>query len=364
MRVADLSGRIAPVLTRIGARRGGARRSSVEAAAGSPAPLAEIPLLDIGAGGGVDLLERRPDLARAVIARGRRDFGGPTIDLLDALSRRWAARLVSPYRDELFAVAARLPRGAFFMNLSYNWGCTAGVADDPAGAGVRLLRTLDWPFNGIGTNVVVARQSGPAGVFYNVTWPGYIGAITAMAPGRFAAAINQAPIRRRGPWPWPLDWAINRRLAYRSRCVPPDHELRAVFEQCPDYAAARARLIESPPSLPALYSLVGCRPGEACVIERLEERVFVHDGPEAVANKWLTPGLAGKPRGAANDERRRDMLLLSALSISDFDWLRPPLLNRFTRLAVIANPARGDLAVQGCEVDGPATRPFHLRPAA
>ena len=28
----------------------------------------------------------------------------------------------------------------------------------------------------------------------NVTWPGYVGALTASAPGRFASAIDQAPL--------------------------------------------------------------------------------------------------------------------------------------------------------------------------
>ena len=37
--------------------------------------------------------------------------------------------------------------------------------DDPTAPGMRLLRTLDWPFHGLGRNLVVARQTGPAGEF-------------------------------------------------------------------------------------------------------------------------------------------------------------------------------------------------------
>ena len=40
-------------------------------------------------------------------------------------------------------------------------------------------------------------MQGPAGEFFNITWPGFVGALTAMAPWRFAAAINQAPLWRR-----------------------------------------------------------------------------------------------------------------------------------------------------------------------
>ncbi len=67
---------------------------------------------------------------------------------------------------------------------------------DAAGAPV-LRRTLDWPFRGLGKCVEIAWQSGPAGEFYNVTWPGPVGVLSAMAPGRFCAVINQAPMQRR-----------------------------------------------------------------------------------------------------------------------------------------------------------------------
>jgi hypothetical protein len=43
----------------------------------------------------------------------------------------------------------------------------------------------------------VAHRYGPAGEFFDVTWPGAVGTLTAVAPGRFAAAINQAPLFRR-----------------------------------------------------------------------------------------------------------------------------------------------------------------------
>ena len=74
-----------------------------------------------------------------------------------------------------------------------------------------LARTLDWPFPGLGRHLEVARMRGPAGDFDNVTWPGYVGALTASAPGRFAASINQAPLwrRTRRPWLRPYDLALN-----------------------------------------------------------------------------------------------------------------------------------------------------------
>jgi hypothetical protein len=40
-------------------------------------------------------------------------------------------------------------------------------------------------------------MNGRRGEFYNVTWLAYLGALAALASGRFAAAISQARLRRR-----------------------------------------------------------------------------------------------------------------------------------------------------------------------
>ena len=81
-----------------------------------------------------------------------------------------------------------------FSTAPIEWACTALARDDDA---PWLVRTLDWPFPGLGRHVEIALMRGAAGDFYNVTWPGFVGVLTAMAPGRFAAAVNQAPLRRR-----------------------------------------------------------------------------------------------------------------------------------------------------------------------
>src|SRR5436305_8649679 len=60
----------------------------------------------------------------------------------------------------------------------------------------------DWSSDVCSSDLVeVALMSGAAGEFYNVTWPGFVGALTAMAPGRFAASVNQAPLKRRTSHP-------------------------------------------------------------------------------------------------------------------------------------------------------------------
>lgn len=334
--------------------------ASVERVSMRAGGLRSIPLIDLGRAGPVALARRSRAVARALIASARRDYGSLALRLASGLSARWLSRAGDPYRDEIAAVAAVLGESAAWtLNLSYEWFCTTGTAPDPGGEGNRLMRTLDWPLEGLGRHVVVAREEAAAGVTYNVTWPGFVGMVTAMAPGRFAAAINQAPMRRAG-LPLALDWGLVRLGVWRRQALPPAHLLRRVFDHAASYAEARAMLIETPICLPAFFVLSGLAPGEGCIIERLEDEAFVHEGPLAVANDWLTPGLDGTPRGA-QCETRRGLLTERLATVADgFAWVVPPVLNACTRVAVVTNAATGRLLVQGWEADGPATAVFDL----
>src|SRR5215210_6912259 len=121
----------------------------------------------------------------------------PLLPVAEALCRRWLERSASAYAGEVWAIAALLDKpGIYLGNTAYEWACTVGTCRGSGEAPV-LARTLDWPFPGMGRHLVVARQSGVAGDFWNVTWPGAVGVLTATAPGRFAATINLAPLRRR-----------------------------------------------------------------------------------------------------------------------------------------------------------------------
>jgi hypothetical protein len=141
------------------------------------------------------------------------------------VAQRWLVRAENPYLDEIEAIAALIGRsGAYALNTSYEWCCTCGVGDDIDG-GVRLLRVLDWRQPGLGRALVVVWQRGPAGDFANITWPGFVGVVTAMAPGRFAVALNQPPMMSWGLTP-PLDWLVGRVGVWRSRALPPVHLLR------------------------------------------------------------------------------------------------------------------------------------------
>src|SRR5262249_57107967 len=120
-------------------------------------------------------------------------------------------------------------------------------------------------FRGLGREAEGAPRRGGAGAFFSVTWPGYVGVLTAMAPGRFAASINQAPLWRRTRHPWLrlFDLAANGLNTWRNiRHIPPDQLLRAACVGGADFAEARRRLEPQPVARPDTYTPAGTRPGE------------------------------------------------------------------------------------------------------
>jgi hypothetical protein len=167
----------------------------------SLAELPSIPLVDIRRGGPPEHARLRRaamlELRDACLSLVPGPLKG-VVKPLDTISSSWLRRSPSPYIRELEEIAAIAGRpGVWLVNASYEWGCTTRV--DAAGA-PSLWRTLDWPFRGLGRHVEIALQEGPAGPFYNVTWPGAAGALTALAPGRFAAAIPYSGAAVRPPF--------------------------------------------------------------------------------------------------------------------------------------------------------------------
>jgi hypothetical protein len=352
-------------------------------------PLAAIPIVDIRAGGpprraveGVERAHALRDECGAWLPRPATAM----LPAIDAITRRWLRRSASPYVGEIETIAVTLGYpGIWFLNGCYQWGCTT-LAREQAGA-PWLGRTLDWPFPGLGRYLEVARMQGPAGVFDNVGWPGYVGALTASAPRRFAAAINQAPLRRRTRHPWlrPYDMTLNAVRSWRLRHIPPDHLLRNVFETCATYAEARHRLETTPISRPAIYSLVGCEAGERCVIERTEVGFTTRIETTAASNDWLQgdPSWEARTRAdlmftrtyeetAANSRTRRQHFenWSGQFANGRFDWVEPPILNPYTRLAVEMCPAKGILraigyeALPGAELPSAVTLTCELMEAA
>ena len=225
--------------------------------------------------------------------------------------------------------------------------------------------------SGLGRHVEVALQDGGAGTYANVTWPGAVGVLTGVAPGRFAAAINQAPMfrRTRGMLLFPLDMAVN---AVETFCEsgrwPAAHLLRHVFDVCETFEAAVEVLSTTPLAKPALFSLIGPAPSQACLIERTQAEVAVRNGDTTISNGWHPTGPSRDgywmPRGTyirdPDDSERRRKCLEAQGPGQPFAWVREPVLNAFTRLAVEASAATGELRVVGFE---PTRQKREVRPA-
>jgi hypothetical protein len=289
----------------------------------------------------------------------------PLLPAMDACTRHWLRRSCSPYVEDVERIVSALGfPGVWFLNGSYEWGCTTAARDED---GVPwLVRTLDWPFPGLGRHLELARMRGGAGEFINVTWPGYAGTLTALAPGRFAAVINQAPLRRRTKQPWlrPCDLALNALQTWPIRFYPPDHLLREVFETCRNFGEARRRLETVPIARPVIFTLIGCERGERCVIERTEEAFATRVEDTSAANDWLRSAPPWEARvcatllltsssaeAAAHSRARREALSSwpQSFACADFAWVTPPVLNPFTRIAVQMCAANGTLRAIGYE---------------
>lgn len=322
--------------------------------------LVRIPVHSVGAAYPLETLEREEARAHALIDDATANLAPAALKTLDAISRRWLAKQDSDYLPEIDAIARRLARpGAYFLSVNYEWGCTCKVAPSPDHRSARLVRVLDWLMPGLGREVVAARVAGAAGPFTTLTWPGYTGLLQGMAPQRFSAALNQAPMR--APLgSFHLDWVVTRARVWRMPHLTPAHLLREVFETAETFAQAKRMLIERPIASPAIFSLAGVRPSETAVIERTETEARVHEGGNVAANHWQAAGWRGHQRGNDSAGRACRMHAVSTTFDPEFRWLVPPILNCNTRLVMIADATEGRLIARGIEAYRPVTETLDL----
>ena len=325
-----------------------------------------IPQIDLREEGVPAHAERRRAQALALrdACLGWLPFGGLLARLADPFARGWLRRSGSPFLDDISAIARTLGRpGIWLLHGAYAFGCTALADDGPDGPVLR--RTLDWPFPGLGRLVEVVHQRGPAGDFLNVTWPGFAGVLTAVAPGRFAASINQAPMRRRTTAGWLLwlDYVVNAVAAFvSSGRPPPEHSLRIAFETCATFDEACRFLETTLVARPVLFLVTGCLPGERVLIERDGEDARVYRDRTVVANAWRDRSDGWRPRvcgeGTPIENNRRRVAAMAACTgahPSNLEWATAPVVNAFTRVAVEMCAASGRLVVAGWEATGRVT---------
>jgi hypothetical protein len=132
---------------------------------------------------------------------------------------------------------------------------------------------------------------------------------------------------------------------------------------------------------PVIYTLVGCRPGDRCIIERSEVGERTRGDDLVAANDWLdrsprwegrivaTKMLTSTFEEAAENSRLRCEKLVQwrgSVARDSLAWLVPPVLNACTRIAVEMCPARSALRAVGYElaagrdVPDPVTLPCRL----
>lgn len=210
-----------------------------------------------------------------------RDLGqlGAFAPLIESYADAFVSR---EHRAEVASIANLVGRpendvllgSLYYDAFRYLIGCTAFACDGPDGP--IHARNLDWwtedQMLARSTCVVNAHGGDAVGPYQMVSWPGFIGALSGLAPGRFSVTLNAA-ISDEKP----------------SLAAPVVLALRQALEACRDFGEAVDRLERAPIAADCLLLVAGTRQGEMAVIERTSTRAAVR-GPErgfvAVTNDY------------------------------------------------------------------------------
>lgn len=221
------------------------------------------------------------DHARRLIDVYRNDLG-KSADRAAAVSRSVRSVLPVEYWDEVQSVAGRvsvpadlmLLCNAYYDMVSVLFGCTAFAVDTPSGP--LHARNLDWWTENrlLNETSMACRFTGaPAGEFISIGWPGYLGVLSGMAPGRFAITLNAV---------------LSEEAAQVA--LPVAFQIRKTFEEAETFSDAVDRLSQAMIPCNCLLLVSGVEPGEMLVIERTPTRNAIRR-PEAgrviVANDYL-----------------------------------------------------------------------------
>ncbi|MEM9070799.1 MAG: C45 family autoproteolytic acyltransferase/hydrolase, partial [Myxococcota bacterium] len=277
--------------------------------------------LDLPAERRWDVLAPHVDAVRAMLDAYRDDFGDPTP--FYPLIGTYVELFCSPeLRAEFAAVAALADRDVLevaFANLYYDamkhfmggsLGCTA-FAVDVDGA-VLHARNLDWhsPDNVLERHTAIVEYVRGDRLSYGVVgWPGFLGAYSGVAPGRFAVTLN-AVLSDEAPGLHP----------------PMTFLLRRALDEAADFDAAVSLLSETAVASDSLLLVSGRRAGDRVIIERTPTRHAIRPAG-VVTNDYRTlfDGAAKGVLGATACERfdkASDGLVAVRTPTDAFDVLR------------------------------------------
>ncbi len=208
------------------------------------------------------------------------DLGG--LDQFGSILEEYADAHVPPvYLAEMEGIAGllKVPRSEVLLaNLYYDamifvLGCTAFAIDTENGP--LHARNLDWwsPGTALSDQTLIYRfvRNGTHR-FSTISWPGFMGALSGIAPGRFTVTLNAVLSDERPP------------LALAVTLL-----LRQVLERAETYDEAVRLLAETTVVSSSLLLVSGTQPGEMCVIERTPTRHRIRepkDGFVVVTNDY------------------------------------------------------------------------------
>jgi acid ceramidase len=199
--------------------------------------------------------------------------------------------------DELATLLGATPAEIVLANIYYDLaagGCSTFVQPTPAGPPL-VARTRDWylPRQLLRKHTTVFRVHAPCGPYATVSYPGLIGALTGIAPGRFAIAINYVRHASESGWAkiagrglkgyWPTTWVV-----------------RQALDHAATFADAVRHLSRTPLLAPVMFTVAGTAPGEGVVIERTPDRAVFRrmgDSPVCVTNHYVSDDLIDSNEG-------------------------------------------------------------------
>lgn len=236
--------------------------------------------------------------ARRLFDQYATDLGGTT-QFHDMIGLYRDTCIEADHAAELYAVAGMigvLPEDALIVNLYYDaikfvLGCTAFAVDTDRGP--LHARNLDWWTESnmlSGSTLDVHVRGAEAGPFHLVSWPGFTGALSGVAPDRFAISLN-AVLSDEPP----------------AFAPPITYVLRSVFETARTFAEAVDRLVATEIASDCLLLVTGIRPGEMVVVERTPTRAAVrrpNDGRLIVANDYLELSASSVGAGTGQELQR------------------------------------------------------------
>ncbi|MBN1121888.1 MAG: hypothetical protein JXJ17_12475 [Anaerolineae bacterium] len=228
------------------------------------------------------LTDMQIEQAQLLLDSYLQDLGGLD-DFADLLSGYAESFVESAYMAEILSIADQIGATtdeALLVNLYYDaikfvFGCTAFGVDTPGGP--LHARNLDWwTKNDMLSQYTLLTHfvGGQYGNFTTVGWPGFVGALSGVAHGRFSVTLN-AVLSEESP----------------ALATPISLFLRTVFEQAATYKEALTMLAKQSIACDCLLLITGTQSGEMAVVERTPTRSAVRNEEEGfviVTNNYRT----------------------------------------------------------------------------